>query len=313
MIGYSLRRLLQAVPVLFVTSVVVFTLLRLVPGDPALVLAGSDASPAQLNAIRSDLGLNRSLPEQYLIYLGHLAHGDLGRSYSSGRSVGSLIKTAAPATTQLSLAAFLLSLVVGIPFGVVAGLRPNSLWDLALAGCVAIVQGIPNFLFAILYLLFFTLQLGWLPAGGRIDPLHHPVQGLKALALPVLTLGLPAAAIYVRFVRTALAETLTQDYVRTARAKGLPSSTVVLRHALRNALLPLVTIAGIQFGRLLGGTVIVESIFAWPGMGRLALDAITKRDYLLFQGIVLVLVLGAVLVNLVTDLSYGVLDPRIRR
>ncbi|HZQ36192.1 MAG TPA: ABC transporter permease [Dehalococcoidia bacterium] len=312
MSGYILKRLLQAVPVVIITTIVVFLLLRLIPGDPAQVIAGSDATPQQVAAIRHDLGLNRSLPEQYLLWAERLLRGDLGHSYVSRRSVGSLIKLAFPATLQLTLCAFLIALLVGIPFGVAAGLRPNSPWDFALSAFTAVMQGIPNFLFAIIYLLVFALYLGWLPPGGRSDPFAHPLDGVRTLALPVLTLALPAASVYARFVKTALTETLAQDYVRTARAKGLGGSHVVLRHALRNALLPLVTIAGIQFGRLLGGTVIVEQIFAWPGMGRLALDAIGRRDYLLFQGIVLLLVLGAVLVNLLTDLSYGVLDPRIR-
>ncbi len=313
MTGYILRRLLQAVPVLVITTTIVFLLLRLIPGDPALVLAGADATPAQVQAIRVDLGLDRSLPEQYGIYIKHLAQGDLGRSYISRRSVGSLIKRTAPATMQLALVAFLLSLALGVPFGIAAGLRPNSPWDLLLSGFTALMQGVPNFLLGIIYLLVFALTLGWLPPGGRVDPLSNPLDGLKYLILPAITLGLPAAAVQARFVKTALAEVMTQDYVRTARSKGLKSSTVVLRHAMRNALLPLVTIAGIQFGRLLGGTVIVEQIFGWPGMGRQAVDAINRRDYLLFQAIVLLLVLGAVVVNLLTDLSYGVLDPRISR
>lgn len=309
---YIIRRLLQAVPVLIVTSLVVFLLLRLIPGDPAAVIAGPDAGPKDIALVRESLGLNKSLPEQYGIWLKRTLEGDLGRSYITHRSVGSLIKVAAPATIELSLAAFVLTLVVGIPFGIMAGVKPYSAWDIALAGFAAIMQGVPNFVLGVVYLLLFALRLGWLPPDGRVDPIDQPVEGIRYLVLPAITLGLPAAAVYARFVKTALAEVIAQDFVRTARAKGLTNFHVVVRHALRNAMLPSVTIAGIQFGRLLGGTVIIESIFAWPGMGRLALDAISKRDYILVQGIILLLVLAAVLVNLLTDLSYGVLDPRIR-
>lgn len=312
MSGYILRRLLQTVPVLIVTSIVVFLLLRLIPGDPAVILAGPDAGPKDVATVRAGLGLDRSLPEQYGIWLKHTLTGDLGKSYITRRSVGSLIKAAAPATAELALAAFTLALLVGIPLGIMAGVYTNSIWDVALAGFAAVMQGVPNFVLGIVYLLLFTLSLGWLPPGGRVDLIDHPLDGLRSLVLPAITLGLPAAAIYARFVKTAMAEVIAQDFIRTARAKGLADFHVVVRHALRNAMLPSVTIAGIQFGRLLGGTVIIESIFAWPGMGRLALDAISKRDYILVQGIILLLVLAAVLVNLLTDLSYGVLDPRIR-
>lgn len=309
---YAIRRLLQTVPVLLITSIVVFLLLRLIPGDPAVLIAGPDAGPDGVAAVRRSLGLDRPLAEQYLTWLKHTASGDLGRSYVSRRSVGSLIKAAAPATIELSIVAFLLTLIIGTPFGILAGVRTNSAADLALAGFSAFMQGVPNFVLGFLYLLLFALYLGWLPPGGRVDIMQNPTDGIKYLVLPALTLGLPTAAVFARFVRTALAEVIAQDYVRTARAKGLTNYHVVVRHALRNALLPCVTIAGIQLGRLLGGTVIIESIFAWPGMGRLALDAIMKRDYLLFQGIILLLVLGAVLVNLLIDLSYGLLDPRLR-
>jgi ABC-type dipeptide/oligopeptide/nickel transport system permease component len=309
---YIIRRLLQTVPVLVVTSLSVFLLLRLIPGDPASVIAGPDASPSEVAVVRQSLGLDKPLPQQYVLWLKHALTGDLGTSYMTHRSVGSLIKLAAPATAELALAAFILTLAIGVPLGIMAGVRTNSIWDVGLAGFAAVMQGIPNFVLGVIYLLVFTLALGWLPPGGRVDPLVQPLEGLRSLILPAITLGLPGAAIYARFVKTALAEVMTQDYVRTARAKGLAGFNVVVRHALRNALLPSVTIAGIQFGRVLGGTVIIEAIFAWPGMGRLALDAISDRDYILVQGIILLLVLAAVLVNLLTDLSYGILDPRIR-
>ena len=312
MITYILRRLIQAIPIVLVVSVIVFLLLRLIPGDPALVIAGADATPEQLAAVRHDLGLDQPLPNQFLIWLARVATGDLGKSYVTRRTVAELIGRALPATAQLALMGILIALALGIPLGVAAGLKPNSFWDVILAVMSALTLGIPNFLLGILYLLLFSLALGWLPPGGRIDPLDDWVGGLKTLAMPAITLGLPTAAVFARFVRTELLNVARQDYVRTARAKGLAENAVAYRHALRNALLPLASVVGVQLGRLLGGTLIIEQVFTWPGMGRLALQAVQTRDYPLFQGIVLFLVIGAVLVSLMADLSYGFLDPRIR-
>jgi ABC-type dipeptide/oligopeptide/nickel transport system permease component len=309
---YLVRRFLQLIPVLVVTSFVVFLILRLVPGDPAQLLAGPDAQPEQVAAVRKDLGLDRPIPVQYALWAGDVLKGDFGRSYVKRRPVSELIRSALPATIELTTTAVLLAALVGVPFGIVAGLRPNSPWDLGLAAYSSLALGIPNFLLAILYLLLFALTLGWLPAGGRVPLLEDPGAAWKYLVLPTLALGLPSAAVYSRFVRSAMIEVASMDYIRTARAKGLAQPTIVRRHALRNAMLPLVTVLGVQFGRLLGGAVVIESIFAWPGMGRLALDAIRGRDYVVFQGVILLLVLAAVLINLLTDLLYGVLDPRIR-
>ena len=310
--SYLVRRLLQLVPVVIVTSFVVFLLLRLVPGDPAVLLSGQDAKPEQIEAVRKDLGLTRPIPVQYALWAGDVLQGDFGRSYVKRRPVAELIRGALPATLELTATAVLLAALIGVPFGVVAGLWPNSPWDLALAAYSSLALGIPNFLLAIIYLLVFSLTLGWLPAGGRVPLLEDPGGAWKYLVLPTLALGLPTAAVYSRFVRSAMVEVSGMDYMRTARAKGLAERTIVRRHALRNALLPLVTVLGLQFGRLLGGAVVIESIFAWPGMGRLALDAIRGRDYVVFQGVILLLVMAAVLINLLTDLLYAYLDPRVR-
>ncbi|MEM3470306.1 MAG: ABC transporter permease [Thermoproteota archaeon] len=312
MITYILRRLAQAVPVVLVVSAVVFFLLRLIPGDPALVIAGPDAGPEQVAAVRHDLGLDQPLPNQYAIWLSRAISGDLGKSYITRRPVAELIGRAMPATIQLVFAGILIALFLGIPLGVAAGLRPYQFWDTVLAIMAALTLGVPNFLLGIIYLLIFSLLLGLLPPGGRVDPSVDFPAGLKSLILPAITLGLPTASVFARFVRIELLNAMRQDYIRTAHSKGLSNNTVAYRHALPNALLPLATIVGVQLARLLGGTLVIEQVFTWPGMGRLALQAVQTRDYMLFQGIVLLLAISAVLINLLADLTYGFLDPRIR-
>lgn len=312
MSGYIIRRLAQLAVVLAIASFGVFLLLRLIPGDPAAVLAGPDADRATVARIHAQLGLNHPVPEQYAIWLGHALTGDLGRSYFSGRPVSDLIGQAAPITIQLASAGLVIALAIGIPLGILAGTRPHSVADASLTIFTAGVLGIPDFLIGILYLLLFALALGWLPAGGRISFADDPVAALQATILPALTLGLPLAAVYARFLRTALREVLSQDYIRAARAKGLQERLVVTRHALRNALLPFLVVAGVSTGRLAGGAVIVETVFSWPGMGRLAVQAVASRDYLLFQGLVLLFILIVVAANLLTDVISWTLDPRIR-
>lgn len=312
MAAYVLRRLIAAIPVVLVVCAVVFLLLRLVPGDVAVVLAGPDASARQLEAVRRDFGLDLPVPAQFLVWLAHALRGDLGRSFVTGRPVAELVGRAFPATAELALAATTVSLALGIPAGIVAALRPRSPTDALVGGASAVALGVPNFLLGIGGLLLFALALGWLPPGGRVDPSEDLARGLASLVLPALTLGLAPAAAIARFVRAELLDVLRLDYVRTARAKGLDERRVVVRHALRNALLPLVSVVGVQVARLIGGAVVVEQVFAWPGIGRLALQAALTRDYPLFQGIVLVLVAGALGASLMADLAYGLLDPRIR-
>lgn len=312
MASFVLRRLLEAVPVVLVVSVVVFLLLRLVPGDPAVVLAGPDATPDQLAAVRRDLGLDLPVPLQFAAWAMRVLGGDLGISLVTGRPVGELVGRALPATAQLALAATLVALALGVPLGVLAALRVRTRWDALVGAVSAVALGVPNFLLGIGALLLFALALGWLPPGGRVDPAEDLRAGLASLVLPALTLGLASAATLARFVRAELLDVLRLDYVRTARGKGLREPDVVTRHALRNALLPLTSVIGVQLARLVGGAIVVEQVFAWPGMGRLALQAALTRDYALFQGIVLVLVAGALFMSLLADLGYGVLDPRIR-
>ena len=312
MTAYILRRLLQLVPVILLSSFLVFMLLHLVPGDPAETVAGPDATPDVIEAVRHKMGLDRPLAVQYGIWLGHIARADLGNSYISRMPVIDLVGYAFPATMQLALAALFLALVISLPLGVLASLKQSSKLDLFVQGYTALGLGVPNFWLGILLILFFALLLGILPPGGRIDPMQSPAMGFKTLILPAVTLGIQMSAVFTRFVRTAMLEVLHEDYVRTARAKGLQERVVVVRHALRSALVPVVTVVGLQFGRLLGGAVVVESVFAWPGVGRLIIQAVEQRDYTVVQAALLWLVLVFLLINLITDIMYPFLDPRIR-
>jgi peptide/nickel transport system permease protein len=314
MTGYIVRRLAQFVPVVVVVSIIVFTLMRLVPGDPAQMALGADANadPAALAALRHQMGLDQSIGVQYLLWVRNIATGDFGESYLSRIPVAELIGDALPATVELALAALLLSLLVGFPLGIGAALAPGTRVDFFATSYTALSLGVPNFWLGILLILAFSLGLGWLPPGGRVDPLDNPVLGLRSLALPAVALAVHISAVLTRFVRTAMLEVLHEDYVRTARGKGLAERSVVVRHALRNALVPVLTVVGVEFGRLLGGTVIVESIFAWPGVGRMIVQAISQRDYPIVQASILLLVGLFLVINLIVDLSYGVLDPRVR-
>jgi peptide/nickel transport system permease protein len=312
MSAYILRRLLQLIPVILLSSFLVFMLLHLVPGDPAETVAGPDATPDVIAAVRHKMGLDRPLAVQYGIWLGNIARADLGNSYISKMPVIDLVGYAFPATIQLTLAALFLALVISLPLGVLASLKQASKLDLFVQGYTALGLGVPNFWLGILLILMFALILGILPPGGRIDPLQNPALGLKTLILPAVTLGIQMSAVFTRFVRTAMLEVLHEDYVRTARAKGLQERVVVVRHALRSALVPVVTVVGLQFGRLLGGAVVVESVFAWPGVGRLIIQAVEQRDYTVVQAALLWLVLVFLLINLITDILYAFLDPRIR-
>jgi len=312
MIAYILRRLLHLIPVVLLTSVLVFLLLHLVPGDPAETVAGPDATPDVIQAVRQKMGLDRPLPIQYGIWLGNVARFDLGASYISKMPVIDLVGYAFPATIQLALAGLFLALAVSLPLGVLASVKQASKLDLFVQSFTALGLGVPNFWLGILLILLFALILGILPPGGRIDPMQSPAMGLKTLILPAVTLGVQMSAVFTRFVRAAMLEVLHEDYVRTARAKGLHERVVVVRHALRSALVPVVTVVGLQFGRLLGGAVVVESVFAWPGVGRLIIQAVEQRDYTVVQAALLWLVLVFLLINLITDVLYAFLDPRIR-
>jgi peptide/nickel transport system permease protein len=310
--SYILRRLLQTLPVLFLTSVAVFLVLRLAPGDPAQYVAGPDAPPDTVEAVRRELGLDKPWPVQYVLWLARAVRGDFGRSLISRYPVWDLILQGLPATIELAVAAFVLSLVLGVLLGVASALSEGRFVDFAVSIFNALALGIPNFWLGLILIIAFALLLGWLPPSGHVDFLESPLESSRFLLLPAITLALQLAAVLARFLRSALLDVLREDYVRTARAKGLPEKRVIGAHALRNALIPLVTVLGIQFGRLLGGAVIVEAVFAWPGLGTLAVTAVTARDYAVVQGVLMLLVTAFVGINLLVDILYGVLDPTVR-
>jgi peptide/nickel transport system permease protein len=317
--------LLHTVVVLFGVSLLTFALIHMTPGDPVLVMLGQDATPAELVRLRHLLGLDQPLPVQYAQYLGHIVTGQMGDSIFQHQPVAKLIGDRFPATVELTLAAMLFAVSVGMLTGVVSAVFPYSPFDIVAMLIALSGVAMPVFWLGMLAILLFSLQLGWLPSFGRGEPVVQAVQywlrtgdasdvvdALRHLALPALTLGAFSTALISRMVRSALLEVLGQDYVRTARAKGLAAVSVILRHALPNALIPVVTVVGLQVGTLLGGAIIAETIFAWPGIGRQLIQAISQRDYPLVQGIVLLTALAVSLINLLVDLAYGAINPRVR-
>ncbi|WP_460451411.1 ABC transporter permease [Alsobacter sp. SYSU BS001988] len=309
---YLLGRLASLVPILFGTSLVSFLLIRLVPGDPAMALLGMEADDAALAALRHKLALDQSLPLQYASWLGNILTGDFGRSIQGGRDVLPLLGSALVPTALLSVAALAISLVISIPAGIVAATRRNSAADYVASLLSLCGLSLPSFWLGILLILLFSITLPILPASGYVSPLVDPAGFLRHLILPALTLGAALAAATMRMTRAAMLEVLRADYIRTARAKGIAPRRVIWRHALGNAQIPIVTLLGIQMGQLLGGVVITETVFSWPGIGKLTVDAIFARDYPVVQGAVLLTATLFVLINLATDLVYTVIDPRVR-
>jgi len=302
-VGYIVRRLLLTIPVVIGVSILIFAIIRLIPGDPAVAIAGVHASNEYIEQVRKDLYLDRSLPVQYGIFVRNLFRGELGVSTMSRRPVATELRERFPRTIELTLAAMLIASLVGISAGIISATRRYSLFDnlsmlVALFGVAA-----PVFWLALMLQLLFAVNLGWLPATGRGTWRH--------LILPALTLGMATAGLIARITRSSMLEVLRQDFITTARAKGLAEKVVVYKHALKNALIPVVTIMGLQFGILLGGAVLTETVFAWPGVGRLLVDSILARDYPVVQGAVMTLAVSFVLINLVVDLAYAFLDPRI--
>jgi peptide/nickel transport system permease protein len=312
MFSYVLRRLLATVPVMAVVAVVVFSLLHLSPGDPAHVLAGETATPEEVDRIREALGLERPFLTRFAEWSGGVLSGDLGQSIFFGRSVTELIAQRAGPTTSLSLLALAIALLLAVPLGVLAAWRAGRAPDRIAMGLAVIGFSLPVFVLAYLLIFFFSARLGWLPVQGY-RPLSDGLwPHLRHLILPALTLGIVYAALIARITRSSMLEVLNQDYMRTARAKGLGLPAQLLRHALKNAAVPIVTVVGIGFGMLISGVVVTETVFNIPGIGRLTVDAILRRDYPVIQGVVLVFSAVYVLINLIVDLSYALFDPRIR-
>jgi peptide/nickel transport system permease protein len=302
--AYIRRRLLQSIVVVWGVSVLVFFLLRLAPGDPVSLLLSETASPEQMEAVREKWGLNEPIAVQYMVFLGRALRGDLGDSLFFQEPAMEVLLERMPATLQLSAVALLFSLSVAIPIGMMSALKRDTFWDYLGTGLAMLGQAIPPYWLGIMLILIFSVGLGWFPTSGRGTVWH--------LVLPAITLGSVLMALITRLVRSGMLDVLGEDYIRTARAKGLHERRVIVRHALRNILIPLVTVVGLQLGALFGGAVITESIFAWPGVGRLALQAINARDYPLVQASVLFISVVYVFLNLAVDILYVYLDPRIR-
>jgi peptide/nickel transport system permease protein len=300
-----LTRLAYMVPVVWLVVSVVFLMIHLVPGDPIQAMLGEGAAGADVAAARHAYGLDEPLPLQYVHYWRGVLHGDLGRSVRLNKPVGQLVAQAWPSTLRLALSAMLVAVLLAIPAGVRSATRRNRWDDRALSFFSLLGLSFPNFALGPILILLFAIRLDLLPVSGGV--------GVGALILPAVTMGLSLAAILTRMVRTSMLEELGQDYIRTARAKGLTERRVVYGHALRNALIPVVTVLGLQFGALLAGTIVTETIFAWPGLGRLTINAISNRDYALVQGCLLTIGLTYVAVNFLTDLAYSALNPRIRQ
>jgi len=312
MTHYVVRRVLAIIPVLFGISVLVFALVHLIPGDVAQILLGTQATDQQIETLRRTFGLDRPLPVQYVDWLSHILRGDFGVSFRTNRPVLPDLVARFGVTLQLTLVSMVIALVVAIPLGAASATRRGQLTD-GVSRVVALLGlSIPNFWLGTLLILFVSLVLHWLPPVGFVSLLDNPWHGIQTLILPALALGTAVAAFIMRMVRSSLLEVLRQDYIRTAYAKGLRDRNVLYRHALKNAFIPVLTVIGVQIGYLLGGAVIIESIFSLPGMGRFLLDSISNRDYSIVQGGVLFIALIFCLVNLSVDLVYGWLDPRIR-
>ena len=304
MFHYIAKRIILLIPIVLGVVTLVFFLVHMIPGDPVEIMLGEQAQAADKEALRRDLKLDRPVAEQYRLFLSGLVRGELGRSIHSREEVMGIILKRFPATFILTLAAMMVALLIAIPIGILSATRPYSLMDNASMLFALIGISMPNFWLGPLLILVFSIRLGWLPVSG--------MGGVQNLILPAVTLGMGMSAILTRMTRSSILEVIREQYIVTARAKGLAERVVLFKHALKNALIPVITIIGLQFGALLSGSIITETIFSWPGIGRLLIQAINQRDYPVVQGTVLFISLCYVLVNLLTDLLYGVADPRIR-
>jgi ABC-type dipeptide/oligopeptide/nickel transport system permease component len=310
MIGYAIKRLVLAIPTLFVMLTAIFVLVRLVPGDAASVILGDQASDASLRALRARLGLDQPVYLQYLVFMGDVLRGNLGQSLSSGRSVIQEVLLVLPYTIELTLAAIMIGVGLGLPLGIAAAISRNGWIDYASRLVSLIGLSFPAFVSGILMLIVFAIQLGWFPVlnsgGGGLGG------GLRSLALPAFNLGIIMMAYVVRVTRASMLGVLSEDYIRTARAKGVRPVRLILRHALRNGLIPIITVVGLYFGTLIGNSVLTEIIFNRPGLGKLIFGALNSRDYTLLQGLMIIFAICVIAVNTLTDLAYGLVDPRVK-
>jgi peptide/nickel transport system permease protein len=309
---FLVQRAAISVVTLFVISMIVFTGVRMIPGDPARVMAGNEADEAGLEEVRQKYGLKDPIPFQYLRWVSLALRGDLGESIRTRESVVKTVATKLPITIELAFLSLLVAVGIAIPAGVLAAVRRNTVWDLLTSGASLGGVSIPNFWLGIMLILFFSVRLGWLPASGFVPLWESPLGNLQRMLMPAFVLGTALAAILMRQTRNSMIEVMSADYIRTAYSKGLAGRVVVFRHAIRNSLIPVVTILGLQMGALMSGAVVTEQIFVVPGFGRLIVEAVFTRDYPLVQGVVLLTASSYVLINLLVDVSYSLLDPRIR-
>jgi peptide/nickel transport system permease protein len=311
--GYLFRRLVAALLLALAVATVVFLLLRLVPGDVVTVMLGeTDASPEKVAALKQVLGLDRPVPVQYASWLGRALRGDFGTAFISGRPIAPDLAARIPRSLELGAVALVLAVTVGIPLGALSARHPGSRLDLTVGGVVVLGLTLPSFVIGMLFVLLFGLVLHWFPATGYVDFASDPASHLRHVVLPAVTLALTIMPVVTRMTRASMLETLHQDYVRTARSKGVTERAVIARHVLRNSLIPVITIIGLQAGTLLGRIVLIEYIFNWPGLSSLLLTGVNQRDYPLVQAVVLVIALAFVIINLLVDVAYGLVDPRIR-
>ena len=311
MVTYLLRRLILMLPVAFLVTVGVFALIRLTPGDPSLILLGEDRSPQAIAQIHQQLGLDKPIYVQYVIWLGRIAHGDFGRSVTTHEPVATAITERLPATLELGIVALLWSLIVAIPLGTIAAVGRGSLADYLATGITVAGVSLPNFFIGVVLIFVLSVTLRMFPFGGYVPLSQDPYESLRHVVLPAIALGTAGAAINMRFTRSSMIEVLKNDYVRTAWAKGNSLRRVLFIHALKNALIPVVTIVGLQIGGIIEGAIVTETVFTWPGVGRLAVESISDRDYTVVQAIVLLAAFSYLFSNLIVDLVYAWLDPRI--
>ena len=312
MLPYLAKKLAQMLPVAFFVTIIVFALTNLLPGDPTVTILGEQASPEQRAAVRVEYGLDQPAPVRYVTWLARVVQGDFGRSLRTREDVGAMLAARIPVTLELGFLSILIAVAIGMPAGILAARFRGSLIDVAASLIAMSSVAVPYFWMGVLLIMLFSLKLGWLPPSGHIRFLDDPGGNLRLMVMPALTIGTAFAALVMRQTRASMLQVLSMDYIRTARAKGLSERLVLIRHALRNALIPIVTVIGLQIGALLGGAVVTETVFALPGLGRMLVDGIFQRDFPVIQGAILFIVIAVFAVNLLTDLLYRAFDPRVK-